>query len=93
VKFIAKILIFFFLVAQSAPTLISMLDFEEEISLSIIEENEKSKEEKENKTLFLVSEPKSNFFFSEKVSNKIPSNYLISDYKIFTSTDIIPPKV
>ena len=92
-KFIAKIIIFFFLVAQSAPTLISMLDFEEEISFSIIEENEKSKDEKENKTLFLISEPKTNYVFNEKVSNKIPSNYLISDYKIFTSIDIIPPKV
>ncbi len=91
-KCIAKILIFFFLVAQSAPTLISMLDFEEEISLNIIEESEKSKDEKENKTLFLVSESKSNFVFNEKTANKTPNHYLIKDYKFFTTVDIIPPK-
>lgn len=91
-KIIANILLFFFLVAQSAPALISLLDFEEEISLTIIEENEKSKDEKENKTLFLISESKTSFAFIENISNKTPNHYLIKDYKFFTTVDIIPPK-
>ncbi len=92
-KIIAKFLLFFFLVAQAAPTIISMLEFEEEISISIIEENEKSKEEKELKTEYIITESKSHFVFNEKSSNKIPNDYLISHYKYFTTVDIIPPKV
>ncbi len=92
-KIIAKILIFIFLVAQAAPTIISMLDFEEEISLNIIEENEKSKDEKEPKTEFIITESKSNYVFNKKISNKISNDYLINNYKIYTSVDIIPPKV
>jgi hypothetical protein len=93
VKILAKILLFFFLVAQAAPTIISMLDFEEEISLNIIEENEKSKEEKELKTGFIITESKSHVVFSEQFSNKIPNDFFINEYNTYSSIDLIPPKV
>jgi hypothetical protein len=93
VKFLIKIILVLFLYVQIAPTLVCLIDNEKHCSISLTDEDENSKEEKEFKVEFIFNEVKSHFVFNNEISNKISNDYLIKDYKIYTSVNIIPPKV
>ena len=82
-----------FLFVQSLPTLVFLIDNEKTCSISLMDEDENSKEEKEFKEAFILIETNSLFTFYQENSNKISNDYLIKDYKIDTSVDIMPPKV
>lgn len=92
-KFLAQILLFIFIFAQSAPSIICLIDSDNDFSISMVEDEEKSKEEKELKLEFIFNDINYASFIEIKDFNKISENYLIKDYKIYTSLDILPPKV
>ena len=97
-NFFAKILLIIFIFAQSAPSIICLIDSDNDISINMIEDEEKSKEEKskeekELKSEFIFDNSSYACFFETKKFNEISDNYLIKDYKIYTSVNIMPPKV
>jgi hypothetical protein len=93
VKFLLKIMLLVFLFVQSVPTLVCLIDNEKTCSISLMDEDGNSKEDKEFKTEFIFNETKSHIVFNQEISNKISNDYLIKDYKIDTSVDIMPPKI
>jgi hypothetical protein len=93
VKIISQILLFFFIVTISVPTINFILDFEDEISLKLVEENEKSKDEKELKIEFIFEDSNVYFAFNDELSSKVSNRYLLKDYNPFTTINIMPPKV
>ena len=92
-KFLAQILLFIFIFAQSASSIICLIDSDNDFSISMVEDEEKSKEEKELKFEFIFNDLNYPSLFEPKDFNKISENYLIKDYTIYTSLDILPPKV
>jgi hypothetical protein len=91
-NFLAKILLFIFIFAQSAPSIIYLVDSDNDFSISIAEDEEKSKEEKEFKTEFIVNENGYNTIVNSEISNITPHNYLMKEYHIVSSIDILPPE-
>jgi short subunit fatty acids transporter len=92
-KILTQFLLFFLLVAFAAPSVIDILDFDEEICFKITDENEKSKEEKELKLEFIISDSKLQFAINQFVSTSVSNEYLLKEYTVFTSINILPPKV
>jgi hypothetical protein len=93
VKFLIKIILVVFLFVQFAPTLVCLVDKDVNCSITLMDEDESSKEEKEFKTEFIFTASKSYFAFNQEVFRETTNNYLIKDYKFYPSLRIIPPKV
>ncbi|WP_310554992.1 hypothetical protein [Flavobacterium sp.] len=90
-KYFTGIVLFIFILVQSAPSIISLFDCEKELSISMVEE-EKAKEEKALKAEFVFSQNQEMLFFLRNYSNKNLSKYLIKEYQVVTSIDILPPE-
>jgi thioredoxin-related protein len=88
-NFLAKILLVIFIFAQSAPSLISIID--EDSSIDFVEDDQKAKEEK-YKAEFIYTEVKTPHVFALKKSKEINTNYLIKEYCFFSSINILPPE-
>jgi hypothetical protein len=91
-NFLAKTLLFIFIFAQSAPSIICLIDSDNDFSISLAEDEEKSKQEKEFKTDFILNDTKIEQFFFQENSKKITPSYLMKDYQVVSLIDILPPE-
>jgi thioredoxin-related protein len=89
-NFLAKILLVIFIFAQSAPSLLSIID--EDSSIDLVEDDQKAKEDKQYKSEFIFTEVKTPHVFALKKPKEINTNYLIKEYSFFSSINILPPE-
>ncbi len=89
-NFLVKILLFIFLFVQTAPSIISIID--KDFSIDFIEDNEKTKEEKQFMTEFVFIDYNPYVIFSLKNPTEFNTVYLMKKYIIFSSLDLLPPE-
>ncbi len=89
-NFLVRLLLIIFIFAQTAPSLISIID--EDFAIELTQDDQKAKEEKQYKTEFVFTENRTYDIFDIKNSNKFNNNYLMKKYTIFSSIDILPPE-
>lgn len=92
-KILSSIILLFFLLTQIAPTIVCMFDLNEETTYNFIDDDQKSKEEKELKSDFIAVATNFHLFTHQELSKTVSNNYLINEYKIYTSHEIIPPRI
>ncbi len=92
-KFLIQIILSLFLFVQTAPTLLCLFDNDKSISINLVDEDENSKEEKEFKAEFIFVDKELTFLSQNMGSKSVNEEYLIKNYKVYSSLIIIPPKV
>lgn len=91
-KFLVQIILVLFVFVHTAPSLVCFFDNEKSITVSLADEDENSKEEKEFKAEFVCGQINDQIAFNQKITKEITSDYLIKDYKVYPSLIVIPPK-